>query len=67
VYPNASTTCKTLSRVVSTTLSGVLKHLETVAVDTSAILATSCSEGAELLFFIFNYQPVNTNTKFLIL
>lgn len=46
VYPKSSTARMTRARVAATTCSGEFKHLETVAVDTLAALATSSNVGA---------------------
>ena len=49
-YPRRDTAAKTRSRVFSTTLSGEFRHLETVAVETFASLATSSKVGTGRFF-----------------
>jgi hypothetical protein len=52
VYPKVVTADITRSRVAVTTRSGSLRHLDTVAVETPAFLATSSKVGADRSFDI---------------
>lgn len=60
-YPRASIAASTLSFVRGETRSGKFRQRETVAVETPAVVATSCSVGMARLLFILSIISILGN------
>ena len=58
VYANSSITLKTFSLVFSLTLPELLITLDTVAIPTSASLATSLIVGFVFLYFFWSFLSI---------